>query len=145
MVAEALPPLEQRLEAVARAYGFAAFGIARADAAPETAARLNAWLAEGCHGGMIWMESRAAERGSPQGLWPEVRSVIALGMSYAPAADPLALADAILRLVKDPGRARTMAAAGRKRIDAEFTVQRMVTRMEQLYRGLLETKERRRG
>jgi epoxyqueuosine reductase len=92
MVAEALPPLEQRLEAVAREQGFAAFGIARADAAPETAARLNAWLAEGCHGGMIWMESRAAERGSPQGLWPEVRSVIALGMSYAPAADPLALA-----------------------------------------------------
>jgi len=87
-----LPPLEQRLEAVAREQGFAAFGIARADAAPETAARLNAWLAEGCHGGMIWMESRAAERGSPQGLWPEVRSVIALGMSYAPAADPLALA-----------------------------------------------------
>jgi epoxyqueuosine reductase len=92
MVADALPPLEQRLEAVAREQGFAAFGIARADAAPETAARLNAWLAEGCHGGMIWMESRAAERGSPQGLWPEVRSVIALGMSYAPAADPLALA-----------------------------------------------------
>jgi epoxyqueuosine reductase len=92
MVADALPPLEQRLEAVAREQGFAAFGIARADAAPETAARLNAWLAEGCHGGMIWMESRAAERGSPQGLWPEVRSVIALGMSYAPAADPFALA-----------------------------------------------------
>ena len=41
---------------------------------------------------MIWMESRAAERGSPAGLWPQVRSVVALGMSYAPAADPLALA-----------------------------------------------------
>jgi epoxyqueuosine reductase len=97
MVAEALPSpndaLEQRLESVAREHGFAAFGIARADAAPLTAARLNAWLAEGCHGEMIWMESRAAERGSPQGLWPEVRSVIALGMSYAPAVDPLALAD----------------------------------------------------
>ena len=92
MVAEALPSLEQRLEAVARAHGFAAFGIARADAAPLTAARLNAWLAEGCHGEMIWMESRAEQRGSPQGLWPEVRSVIALGMSYAPAGDPLALA-----------------------------------------------------
>ena len=98
MVAEALPsskdsPLEQRLEAVARAQGFAAFGIARADAAPQTAARLNQWLAEGCHGGMIWMENRAQQRGSPQGLWPEVRSVIALGMSYAPGLDPLALAD----------------------------------------------------
>ncbi|HZG32949.1 MAG TPA: QueG-associated DUF1730 domain-containing protein, partial [Sphingopyxis sp.] len=96
MVAEALPAspvtLEQRLEAVAREQGFAAFGIARADAAPETAARLNAWLADGCHGEMLWMESRAEQRGSPEGLWPAVRSVIALGMSYAPAHDPLALA-----------------------------------------------------
>ncbi|MGQ3100353.1 MAG: tRNA epoxyqueuosine(34) reductase QueG [Sphingopyxis solisilvae] len=93
MVAEALPALEDRLEAVARAQGFVAFGIADADAAPQTAARLHQWLAEGRHGDMIWMESRAAQRGSPKGLWPEVRSVIALGMSYAPAHDPLALAD----------------------------------------------------
>jgi epoxyqueuosine reductase len=103
MVAEALPAetlsLEERLEAVARAQGFVAFGIADADAAPQTAARLNQWLAEGRHGDMIWMESRAAERGSPKGLWPEVKSVIALGMSYAPAHDPLALAD-------HPGRGR---------------------------------------
>ncbi len=93
MVAEALPSLEQRLAEVARAHGFVAFGIARADAAPRTAERLNDWLAEGCHGDMIWMESRAGQRGSPQGLWPEVKSVIALGMSYAPATDPLALAE----------------------------------------------------
>src|SRR3546814_7940545 len=77
MVAEALPPLpdalERTLEAVARDQGFAAFGIARADAAPRTAARLNQWLAEGCHGDMIWMESRAGQRGSPRGLWPAVR------------------------------------------------------------------------
>jgi len=42
-------------------------------------------------GEMGWMAERAAHRRSPQGLWPEARSVIALGMSYAPAADPLAL------------------------------------------------------
>ena len=41
---------------------------------------------------MIWMEETAARRGSPAGLWPEVRSVISLGMSYAPEGDPLALA-----------------------------------------------------
>jgi epoxyqueuosine reductase len=97
MVAEALPSpedrLETRLEAAARAQGFVAFGIAAADAAPQTAERLRQWLSEGRHGGMIWMESRAEQRGSPKGLWPEVRSVIALGMSYAPALDPLALAD----------------------------------------------------
>ena len=94
MLSNALPPIEERLAATARAHGFAAFGIARADAAPQTAARLRQWLAEGCHGDMIWMESRAEQRGSPQGLWPEVRSVIALGMSYAPGTDPLALAGA---------------------------------------------------
>jgi epoxyqueuosine reductase len=99
MVAEALPSLEQRLADVAREHGFVAFGIARADAAPESAARLNQWLAEGRHGDMIWMEGRAGQRGSPQGLWPEVRSVIALGMSYAPEVDPLALAE-----VRERGR-----------------------------------------
>jgi len=99
MVAEALPSLEQRLADVARDHGFVAFGIAHADAAPETAARLNAWLAEGRHGDMIWMESRASQRGSPRGLWPEVKSVVALGMSYAPQIDPLALAS-----VPDRGR-----------------------------------------
>ncbi|HEX8383100.1 MAG TPA: tRNA epoxyqueuosine(34) reductase QueG [Sphingomonas sp.] len=72
--------------------GFASCGIARADAAPRSGERLREWLAEGRHGGMIWMEERAHHRVSPVALWPEVRSVIALGMSYAPAADPLALA-----------------------------------------------------
>ncbi len=75
-------------------HGFAACGIARADAAPRTAERLRAWIAEGRHGDMLWMESREAERATPAGLWPDVRSVIMLGMSYAPGMDPLALAQA---------------------------------------------------
>jgi epoxyqueuosine reductase len=86
-------PLEPRIKAEAAALGFAACGIARADAAPLTAVRLREWLAEGRHGDMIWMAEREHHRGSPAGLWPQVRSVIALGMSYAPATDPLALAD----------------------------------------------------
>jgi epoxyqueuosine reductase len=84
--------LRQRIEEQADALGFAAIGFARADAAPRTAERLREWLATGAHGDMIWMEETAARRGSPAALWPEVRSVISLGMSYAPAADPLALA-----------------------------------------------------
>nr|WP_276592223.1 tRNA epoxyqueuosine(34) reductase QueG [Sphingomonas sp. GC_Shp_5] len=87
------PELERAIKAKAAELGFAACGIARADAAPLTAARLREWLDEGRHGGMIWMEERAHHRGSPAGLWPAVRSVIALGVSYAPAADPLRLAD----------------------------------------------------
>lgn len=86
--------LRDAIRARARGHGFVACGFARADAAPETAQRLNQWLGSGCHGDMLWMESRAHERGSPAALWSEVKSVIMLGMSYAPAHDPLALAGA---------------------------------------------------
>ena len=86
--------LESAIREKAAELGFAACGIARADAAPLASERLRQWLAEGRHGDMIWMEQRAHHREAPTGLWPEVRSVIALGMSYAPAADPLALAGA---------------------------------------------------
>jgi len=53
------------------------------------------------------MEERAAQRSSPQGLWPEARSVIALAMSYAPAIDPLTLAGA-----RDRGRISAYAQGG---------------------------------
>ena len=91
--------LEQRLKAQARGLGFAACAIARADAAPQAGRRLREWLDAGRHGDMLWMEDRAEQRASPVGLWPDVRSVIMLGMSYAPSRDPLALAD-----VGDRGR-----------------------------------------
>ena len=96
-----------RIRTKAAECGFVACGIARADAAPRTAQRLREWLDEGCHGSMIWMEERAEQRGSPAGLWSEVRSVIALGMSYAPAGDPLALAE-----VGDRGRISVYAQGG---------------------------------
>ncbi|WP_310533451.1 tRNA epoxyqueuosine(34) reductase QueG [Novosphingobium sp.] len=84
--------LKQALGEEARRLGFVACGIAQASEDPLRAARLVDWLASGAHGQMDWMEGRAHHRRSPQGLWPEAKSVIALGMSYAPAGDPLALA-----------------------------------------------------
>jgi epoxyqueuosine reductase len=87
------PDLCERLRDKAEELGFSAIGFARADSAPASGARLRQWLAEGAHGDMIWMEETADRRASPAGLWPDVRSVISLGMSYAPAGDPLALAD----------------------------------------------------
>ena len=91
MVAASETTLAELIRTRAAAHGFAACGFARADAAPRTADRLRQWLANGCHGDMIWMEARESERATPAGLWPEVRSVIMLGMSYAPGHDPLAL------------------------------------------------------
>ena len=86
--------VEEEIRAKAAELGFVACGFARAEAAPQAARELQAWLGEGRHGEMVWMEERAAQRASPQGLWPDARSVIALALSYAPATDPLALADA---------------------------------------------------
>ncbi len=85
--------LRAAIEGKARELGFAAVGVARADAAPLAAERLRRWIESGAHGDMIWMEETAARRASPTALWEGARSVIALGMNYAPALDPLALAD----------------------------------------------------
>ena len=84
--------LTKALKAEATRLGFVACGITRADAADGGAA-LNEWIAAGHHGTMDWMAARADERASPQSLWPEARTVIVLGMSYAPVEDPLRLAD----------------------------------------------------
>jgi epoxyqueuosine reductase len=86
--------LEARIFDKAAELGFCAWGIARADAVPEAGERFREWLAAGNHGEMGWMEARAEQRASPEGLWPEAKSVIALAISYAPASDPLALAKA---------------------------------------------------
>ncbi|MFN4113265.1 MAG: tRNA epoxyqueuosine(34) reductase QueG [Sphingomonadaceae bacterium] len=99
--------LASRLKAEATRLGFAACGIAPAEDDPVRAARLAEWLQLGHHGSMGWMEERAEIRCGPQAMWPEARSVIALGMSYAPAHDPLALEGA-------PDRARiSVYAQGR--------------------------------
>lgn len=83
--------LKQAVVARARQEGFAIARIATADAIPEAPARLQAWLEAGHHGEMGWMAERLAERADPRRLWSEVRSVVMLGMSYAPEEDPLAV------------------------------------------------------
>jgi epoxyqueuosine reductase len=86
------PPLKDRLKAEAERLGFVAFGVTAADVSHHE--RLRDWLEAGHHGEMDWMAARVEQRGVPTSLWPEARSVIALGMSYAPSHDPLALAAA---------------------------------------------------
>ena len=85
--------LEEAIRAKAAELGFSACGFARADAADVAGLDIRRWIEAGHHGTMEWMETRAHHRVSPLALWPEARSAIALGMSYTPASDPLALAD----------------------------------------------------
>ncbi|MDX1383841.1 MAG: glycosyltransferase family 4 protein, partial [Thermoanaerobaculia bacterium] len=47
-----------------------------------------------------------------------------------PASDPSALAAAVLRLAADPGLRERLAAAGRRRVEASFSEDRMIAEME---------------
>ena len=78
------------IRARALALGFDAVGFAPAALGPEARERLGAFIAAGQHGDMGWMADRTAERSHPRALWAQARSVVALGLSYAPAGDPLA-------------------------------------------------------
>ena len=102
-----LTDLSRDLAAEAARLGFAACGVADARPDARRGERLGEWLGEGRHGTMEWMEARKDQRSAPQTLWSEARSVIALGMSYAPAYDPLALAS-----VPDRGRISVYAQGG---------------------------------
>jgi len=58
---------------------------------PLAAERLRAFLDAGTHGDMMWMAAHAERRGDPRVLWPEVRSIVMLGLNYGPDDDPLAI------------------------------------------------------
>ncbi|HEX2509984.1 MAG TPA: tRNA epoxyqueuosine(34) reductase QueG [Microvirga sp.] len=74
----------------AKTLGFDIVRVTAPDAAPLAPERLEAWLAEGHHGSMAWMADTAARRADPRILWPEVRSIVLLGLNYGPETDPLA-------------------------------------------------------
>ena len=92
MIARAFPrtvmrmdSLAERIRAAARALGFEPVGITSADPLEEDRARLLDWVAGGAHGSMAYMADRPERRADPRATFPEARSVMSLGMSYAPA------------------------------------------------------------
>lgn len=56
---------------------------------------------------------------------------------FVPAADVLAMADALLQLGRDPARAASMGRAGRQRVEREFGMRAMVDSYAALYQRML--------
>ncbi len=83
--------LKAELAVLARAQGFHDLRVTTPDASGPAGERLRRFLADRRHGDMDWMERNADRRATPAALWPEARSVLMLGYSYAPATDPLAI------------------------------------------------------
>ena len=70
--------------------GFDAIGFARPELADEARRHLGEYLARGYHGDMGWLAARADERVQPKNLWPDVKTVVVLGLNYGPEEDALA-------------------------------------------------------
>jgi epoxyqueuosine reductase len=114
--------------------GFDACGFARVDGPWEAGGRLRAFLAEGRHGEMAWMEDTADRRAHPQALWPQARSGVVLGLNYGPSSDPREALAARARgaisvyagnrdyhpLIK--GRLKTLATQASRRFGGEVKV-----------------------
>jgi epoxyqueuosine reductase len=126
--------LKSALIDAALAAGFDIVRVTAPDAAPMAGPRLRAFLDAGQHGDMDWMAATADRRSEPRALWPEVRSVVMLGMNYGPQADPLeglaqrdrglisvyARGDDYHDVIK--GRLKTVAGAFAARAGAEVKV-----------------------
>ncbi|MFL5106789.1 MAG: tRNA epoxyqueuosine(34) reductase QueG, partial [Xanthobacteraceae bacterium] len=81
--------LKTALGAAARAHGFDVIGVVAPDAIRGVKERFATFLADGAHGDMDWLARDPDRRADPQTLWPQVRSIIMLGLNYGPAGDPL--------------------------------------------------------
>jgi epoxyqueuosine reductase len=79
------------VEREARLAGFDAVAVTRPDATPLAGDRLADFVAKGFHGSMDWLAETLARRSAPDALWPEVRSIVVLGMNYGPDQDPRAI------------------------------------------------------
>jgi epoxyqueuosine reductase len=73
----------------ALALGFDAVGFTTPELSATARQSLADYLARGYHGDMGWLVEKADRRGDPKVLWPEARSVVVLGMNYAPHENPL--------------------------------------------------------
>ena len=78
-----LGALASRIREWGEQLGFARIGIADVDVA-RAAERLDAWLAEGRHGDMGYLQRHAALRADPSRLLPGALRVIAARMDYLP-------------------------------------------------------------
>jgi epoxyqueuosine reductase len=83
--------LKDKLAQQALALGFDCIGVADPAAIADAAKYFRSFLESGAHGDMDWLAASPERRIDPRVLWPDVRSVIMLGVNYGPDENPLAI------------------------------------------------------
>ncbi len=71
-----------RIQQTGTALGFSALGVCNAEPLDQARRRLDEWLRRRYHGGMDWMERRAAVRTDPRSYFPEAQSIIVAALNY---------------------------------------------------------------
>jgi len=69
--------------------GFDSVRVTRPEGIGNAYEGLDMFLRAGRHGDMSWMAETAKRRGDPHSLMAQARSVIMVGLSYAPSKDPM--------------------------------------------------------
>jgi len=88
--------------------------------------------------GLVLLEAMRLGRPVVAGDTSGMREVIGEGTGVlVPPGDVAALSDAVVRLLRDPGRRAHIGLAGRRRFEARFSQQRMTGEIEHFYRMML--------
>lgn len=81
--------LKEAIRARAIEEGFDIVGFAEPRLPANAPGDLELFLDQGLHGDMAWMEANAERRADPKCLWDAARSIITIGVNYAPKHDPM--------------------------------------------------------
>ncbi|WP_375413388.1 tRNA epoxyqueuosine(34) reductase QueG [uncultured Bradyrhizobium sp.] len=84
-------PLKTGLAREALALGFDCVGVADPGAIGDAGRYFHRFIESGGHGDMDWLAAKPERRADPRVLWPDVRSVVMLGVNYGPDENPLAI------------------------------------------------------
>ena len=96
--------------------------------------------------GHAYLEAWSAGLPVIAGDIPPLREVVREGVDGLHAAnEPRAIANAILTLVRDPDRCRRMGAAGRERLEREFSWPAVARRTEAVYLAAIAARDGRRA
>jgi epoxyqueuosine reductase len=85
--------IRSEIKAKALELGFDQFGITAASTSDSVIEGFRNFIKLGRHASLDWLAERMHQREHPQGLWPEAKSVIMLGVNYGPKDDPRLLLD----------------------------------------------------
>ena len=81
--------IEQAIKTRGAALGLDVVRLTSCKLSTETQERYRRFLGEGHHGTMNWLARTPERRATPQGLWPDVETVIVCGLNYGTADSPL--------------------------------------------------------